>query len=645
MSATAKSYEFQAETTQLLNLMINSLYTHKDIFLRELISNASDALDRLRFESLTNSNILFDSEKLEILIQTDSENHTLTISDNGIGMSRDEVINNIGTIAKSGTSELREKIVKADDQEQIFKLIGQFGVGFYSAFMVADKVELLTRRADQDYAIRWLSEGKGSFTIEETEKETGGTTIKLYLKPVNSEEGIEDYTNRWVISNIVKKYSDFVSYPINLEHPTESLDEKLDTDASESILQKTLLNSMKPLWFKSPKEISEDEYDAFYKHNFHDFESPISHIHLRAEGNFEYQTLLFIPSKAPHDLFYKLSEAGLRLYSKGVLIMDNCAELLPSYLRFLKGLVDSTDFPLNISRQMLQQDRHISQIRKWITKKILEELSRLKSNDPTKYENYWKEFGRAFKEGVSSDLENKDKILSLLLFKSSSSGEDYTTLEEYVSRMKEDQNEIYYLTGESIEVVKNSPHLEIFEEKGLEILYLTDPVDELLVHYLPEYESKRLKSVGKGEIKFSDNEDEAEKKSEIKEKEENSAEFFRFLENALSENIKQARYSNRLTKSPACLVVGSEMEESPFMEKMLLRGKGGGAKQKRILELNPENEFIIKLNRRFTENNSDPLLNDFAQLLFGYALLAEGSEIQDPITFKTAMDSLMNSAV
>jgi molecular chaperone HtpG len=647
MSATAKSYEFQAETTQLLNIMINSLYTNKEIFLRELISNASDAIDRLRFEALTNSEIACDSEKVEISIQTDNENHILIISDNGIGMSREEIVKNIGTIAKSGTSDLRQKIEKARNQEQVFQLIGQFGVGFYSAFMIADKVELITRRADRKKALRWSSTGKGNYTIEETDKETCGTTIKLYLKPPNQEEGIDDYTNRWILSGIVKKYSDFVSYPIILEYLSDDSDENnpVKNEDGPKLLKKTTLNSTKPLWFRNPKEVSEDEYTAFYRHYFHDTENPLSNLHFKAEGTFEYQTLLFIPAKASQDLFYQSAETGLKLYSKGVLIMDSCPDLLPHYLRFLKGLVDSADFPLNISRQMLQQDRHLSQIRKWLTKKVLDELLRLKTEAPTVYETYWNQFGRAFKEGVSNDWENREKIISLLFFKSSESGDKFTTLQEYVSRMNQDQEEIYYLTGESVEVVKNSPHLEIFTEKGFEILYLTDPVDELIVHTLHDFENKRLKSAGKGEIKFKDDENNEVKAAKLKEKEETAAEFFNFLENSLAEYIKQVRYSNRLTKSPACLVVSSEIGESPFMEKMLLRGKGGGIKQKRILELNPDNEFINKLKRRFEANNEDPLLKHFAQLLLGYSLLAEGSEIPDAIGFNTAMNSLMQAAV
>ncbi|MBD3557349.1 molecular chaperone HtpG [Planktothrix sp. FACHB-1355] len=647
MSATAKSFEFQAETAQLLNIMINSLYTNKDIFLRELISNASDAIDRLRFESLTNKEISFDPEKLEILIQTDMENHILVISDNGIGMSRDELIKNIGTIARSGTSTLREKIAQLRNQEQIYRLIGQFGVGFYSAFMVAEKVELITRRADRKKAFRWISEGKGSFTIEETTKESCGTTIRLYLKPAQADEGIEDYTNRWTLSGIVKKYSDFVSYPIVLEHqpdkPETNAPEK--NEVYEKSPERTVLNSMKPLWFRNPKEVSADEYEAFYKHHFHDISSPVSSLHFKAEGVFEYQALLFIPGEAPPDLFYQASKSDLKLYSKGVLIMENCNDLLPRYLRFIKGVIDSTDFPLNISRQMLQQDRHLTQIKKWATKKVLDELLRLKNEEFSKYEIFWNQFGRAFKESVGSDWENREKILSLLLFKSSKAEENFTTLHEYVSRMKEDQDEIYYLTGESIKIVKNSPHLEIFEEKGYEILYLTDPVDELLVHNLHEFENKRIKSVGKGEIKLKEAGEAGEKNDEIKAKEENSAEFFQFLETRLSEYVKQVRFSNRLTKSPACLVVGSEIGESPFMEKILLRGKGGGSKQKRILELNPGNEFIDRFRQRFEANRQDPLLGDFAELLLGYAFLAEGSEIPDTVSFNTAMNSVLSAAV
>jgi molecular chaperone HtpG len=539
-TAKVEEFQFQAETTRLLDLMIHSLYTNKEIFLRELISNASDALDRLRFEALTNPALLEDDDKYEIRLDADKESMTLSISDTGIGMSRDEVITNIGTIAKSGTHELRKNIEESFSRNMVADLIGQFGVGFYSSFMVADRVTLVTRKAGEMTATKWESTGAGSYSLTEGERAGRGTTVTLHLKPVDPENGIEDFTDQWTLSRIVKRHSDFVTYPIickqvreepgsggivNEPEPTVSIEDKI-------------LNSMKPIWSRPQAEVSESEYAEFYRHISHDWTEPFKTVSLKAEGTIEYQALLFIPSQAPHDLFYHGSQSGLRLYAKRVMVMENCENLLPRYLRFIKGVVDSADLPLNISRQTLQQDRHITQIRKWLTKKVLDMMAELFEKDYDKYLKFWGQFGRALKEGVSSDYENKDKILSLLLFESSGDPEKLTTLKGYVERMRDGQDEIYYLTGESRNVVENSPHLEAFKEKGYEVLYLTEPVDELLAQSLWDYEGKRLKSVGKGTVKLGDDEEEKEKaQAELMRKEEESADLLTALQKAVDEHV------------------------------------------------------------------------------------------------------------
>jgi len=650
MAASAEVFQFQAETKQLLNLMINSLYTSKDIFLRELISNASDALDRLRFEALTNHELMSADDKLEIRLSTDREAKTLTISDNGIGMSREEVITNIGTIAKSGTSELRQKMKEGASNEQLAELIGQFGVGFYSAFMVADKVVLVTRRGGSETAVRWESSGDGNYNLTDAEKPERGTTITLHLKPHDPESGMEDYTDKWILTRIVKRYSDFVSYPIvyvGRREGGEVVTEGSETEEQSEksvIIEDKVLNTMKPLWLRSPSEVTDEEYNEFYKHIHHDLEEPLTRIHFRAEGRLEYQSLLFIPRTAPHDLYYHAPERGLRLYAKSVLIMERCEDLVPRYLRFVRGVVDSEDLPLNISRQMLQQDRHITQIQKGITKKILDELATL-ATDEEKYPRFWEQFGRAIKEGLSGDWENREKLISLLLFASSHDPEKLTTLKDYVSRMKEDQTQIFYLTGESRNVVENSPHLEVFKEKGYEVLFLTDPVDELMVQTLPEYDGRKLKSVGKGTMKLGSEEEHQKVEKELKEQEEQASQLLEQLQKKLDEHVKQVRLTNRLTTSPVCLVAGAEHDDSPFVERLLQRGKGGGSKQRRVMELNPQHEIFIKMKERFQNNPDEALLNDYAQLLLGYALLAEGSELPEPAEYNRVVASLMARAL
>lgn len=612
MTTNVETFQFQAEARQVLDLMIHSLYTNKEIFLRELISNASDALDRLRFESLSRPELIGSDEKLEIWIESDPKARTLTVHDNGIGMSRDEVVANIGTIAKSGTRELLQSLKETQSPDVLTTLIGQFGVGFYSAFMVADRVILLTRRAGEDKASEWESTGDGAFTIKETSKFTRGTSITLHLKKFEDDAEIDDFTDKWVISRIVKRYSDFVAYPIIYK----------DKEAKEPDKP---LNSMKPIWTRLRSEVTEEEYKEFYKHISHDWNEPMKTWSFRAEGRSEYQALLFVPSQAPFDLFYATGKFGLHLYVRRVLIMEHCEELLPPYLRFMRGVVDSADLPLNVSRQRLQEDRHIAQIRKWLTKKVLDSLEEMQRGAPDKYLEFWKQFGRVMKEGANFDFDNKDKLVSLYMFESSNDPDKLATLKDYVGRMKQSQNAIYYLTGPSRRAVENSPHLEAFKAKGFEVLYLVDPVDELLVQWLPEFEEKKLKSVAKGAADLGEEKD-------LKKKSKEFSNLLEALQKKLDDRVKEVRLSSRLTSSPACLVV-AEHDVSPNLEKLLNQAKGETTKQKRILELNPDHEIVAKLRDRL----DDAMLQDFAEVLYGYAVLAEGSELADPPRFNQGL--------
>ena len=641
-TATAQdSFQFQAETTQLLHLMIHSLYTQREIFLRELISNASDALDKLRFEALTNTELVPDGHKYEIRLKPDVANKTLIISDTGIGMSRQDLIDHIGTIARSGTQEMRKHMQESQSAEAFADLIGQFGVGFYSAFMVADKVTIVTRRAGEATATQWESAGDGSYTLAEAEKASCGTDIILHLKKPDAENGIEDYTDRWKLSMIVHKYSDFIPYPIIYEGPPQ---EPGEPESKEIKIESKTLNSQKPLWTRRRAEVSDSDYNDFYKHVANDWTDPLKVLPLKAEGTFELEALLFIPAQAPHDLFYHGSESGLKLYAKRVMVMEKCEEVLPHYLRFVKGVVDSSDLPLNISRQRLQQDRHITQIRKWLTKKLLEALAELKEKESEKYLKFWGQFGRAIKEGVSSDYENKDKILPLLLFESSHDPKELTTLGDYVSRMKPEQKEILYLTGESRKVIENSPHLESVRQKGYEVLYLSDPVDELMVQSLHEFQEHKLKSVTKGRFELGTDEEKKQAEEQIKQKEEEYKSFLEACQKKLDDYVKQIRVSSRLVDSPACLVT-EEHEYSPHLERLLQKGKGGGPKQRRIMELNPSHPIIQKLHDRFKSNSDDATLGDAIELLFELALVAEGSEIADPVRLNRLTLDLLQKAV
>jgi len=618
MTTNTETFQFQAEARQVLDLMIHSLYTQKEIFLRELISNASDALDRLRFEALSRPELIGPDEKLEIWIESDPKARTLTISDNGIGMSREEVVANIGTIAKSGTRELLESL-RDKPSETLTTLIGQFGVGFYSAFMAADRVTLLTRRAGEEKAVQWESSGDGTFTVTEASKFTRGTSVTLHLKKFEEDAEVDDFTEKRVIERIVKRYSDFVSYPIIYKsHDTKEPDRTL--------------NSMKPIWTRPRSEVKDDEYKEFYKHISHDWNEPMETWSFRAEGRSEYQALLFVPSQAQFDLFYATGKFGLHLYVRRVLIMEHCEDLLPPYLRFLRGVVDSADLPLNVSRQRLQEDRHVTQIRKWLTKKVLESLEEMQKNENEGYIRLWAQFGRVLKEGIM-DFENKEKLTGLYLFESSHDPGKLTTLKDYVARMNTDQSAIYFLTGPSRRAVENSPHLEAFREKRYEVLFLVDPVDEMLVQWLPECEGKKLKSVGKGVADLGE-------EQELKEKEREFSKLTSALLKKLEDRLKEVRLSSRLTSSPACLVV-AEGEASPHLERLLKQVKGETTQQKRIMEINANHEIIAKMRDRA----DDPMLDDFAEVLYGYALLAEGSEIHDPMIFNQAVMRILGKAI
>jgi molecular chaperone HtpG len=642
----SQSYTFQAETRQLLDLMIHSLYSNKEIFLRELISNASDALDRLRFEALSAPELAGEGWEPRIRLEPDAAARTLTVHDNGIGMSRGEVIEHIGTIAKSGTRELMERVKEAKQEATIEKLIGQFGVGFYSSFMVADRVELVTRRAGEEDATHWRSSGGDRYEVGPAERAEHGTSVILHLKPVDEEAGLADFTEEWTLRRVVKRYSDFVAYPVLL--PVERDEEvEVETAAGETetktgkVTEEQRLNSQKPIWARDDAEVTEDDYKEFYKHVSGDWNDPMERIAVRAEGRFEYRALLFVPGQAPYDLFYVGSKPGLQLYVRRVQIMEACEDLLPHYLRFVKGVVESPDLPLNVSREMLQQDRHIKAIEKNLTKKVLDRLAEMAEKEPERYHGtFWPEFGRAVKEGASQDYANRERLLPLLRFSSSHDPEKLTSLADYVSRMKPDQEEIYYITAESREVAASSPHLEAFRDQGYEVLFLVDPVDELLVQTVHEFDGKRLKSIGKGTVELGNEEERKQRKEKLEERETAMRPLLDKLQGLLDATVKHVRLSARLTASPACLV-GAEHDYSPQLERLLQKGKGGGPQQRRILELNPDHPVVAGLQRRHAADAEDSAVASTAQLLLGYAYLAEGSEIPDPVGFNVRLAELM----
>ncbi|MFG3345662.1 molecular chaperone HtpG [Streptomyces sp. NPDC048018] len=627
MTSSVETLDFQAETRQLLRLVIHSIYSNKDIFLRELISNASDALDKLRLESLAGSLPDADTSDLHIRLEIDEDARTLTVRDNGIGMSRDDLVELIGTIAKSGTADLLEKIRESKDATTAESLIGQFGVGFYSAFMVADKVTVRTRRAGTDSATQWESDGEGSYTIQTVDDLPVGTSVTLHLKPVDSEDGIADYLSASKIRQIVKQYSDFIRWPIRMAA------EPTDADGSTPSSGLDTLNSMKALWARPRAEVSEDEYNEFYKQISHDWLDPAETIHMRAEGTFEYEALLFIPSQAPFDLFSRETKRDVQLYVKRVFIMDDCEALMPNYLRFVKGVVDAHDLSLNVSRELLQHDRQIAGVRRRLVKKVLGALKDMQSKDAERYAKVWDQFGRVLKEGLIEDTDNTEALLQLVSAASTHDPEKTTTLREYVERMKDGQDTIYYLTGETRATVENSPHMEAFTAKGYEVLILTDPVDEVWVDQVPGFDGHRLQSIAKGQVDLDDTADgEKDTDAEKAQREQDFAALLPWLTTTLSDHVKQVRLSSRLTTSAAC-IVGDAHDVTPALERMYRAMGRQMPPVKRILELNPAHPLVTALRTAHDADAENPALTEIAELVYGSALLAEGGDLPDPARF------------
>jgi molecular chaperone HtpG len=606
----AETFEFQVEARQLLQLMIHSIYSNKDVFLRELVSNASDALDKLRIESLRDDTLGADTSDLHVSLEPDEEARTLTVRDNGIGMSHDEVVQLIGTIANSGTAAFLKELKEAKDSAAAEDLIGQFGVGFYSSFMVADEVTLVTRRAGESQGTRWSSSGEGTYSVETVEDAPQGTAVTLHLKPVDTEDKLYDYTSPAKLREIVKRYSDFITWPIRLAGEEEPI------------------NSRKALWARPRDEVSDEEYHELYKHISHDWTDPLETIRMQAEGTFEYQALLFIPSHAPYDLFMQGYKRGVQLYVKRVFVMDDCEALLPDYLRFVKGVVDAQDLSLNVSREILQQDRQIQMMHRRLTKKILSTVKDMMTGDPERYATFWREFGVVLKEGLLSDFDNRETLLSVSSFASTHDKKKPTTLKEYLERMKEGQEEIYYLTGDSRQTLENSPHMEAFRDKGVEVLLLTDPVDQVWVENIPEFEGKKFQSVAKGEVDLGTAEEKKEAEAEREKRREEFSPLLTWMTERLSEDVKEVRLSSRLTVSPAC-VVSDDHDTPPGLQNMYRAMGHEIPRSKRILELNPEHALITGLNSAYGERKDDPALADTAELIYGMALLAEGDEPRD----------------
>ncbi|MES9818273.1 MAG: molecular chaperone HtpG [Candidatus Thiodiazotropha sp.] len=627
VEAHKETLDFQAEVSQVLNLVIRSLYSNKEIFLRELVSNASDAAEKLRFEALTDEALFEEDPELRVRVTLDKEAGTVTISDNGIGMSRQEVAETIGTIASSGTRKFFEAM--SGDQTKDSELIGQFGVGFYSAFIVADKVTLLTRRAGlgQEHGVRWESDGEGSFTIENVDKATRGTDVVLHLRE-DEKEFLEGYRLRSIIS----KFSDHITIPVEMEKEHYGEDEeKPETAEFERV------NKGTALWMRNRSDISEEEYHEFYKHVSHDFENPLTHVHNKVEGNNEYTALLYIPQRAPFDLWDRDQKHGVKLFVRRVFIMDEADKLMPRYLRFVKGVVDSDDLPLNVSREILQHNRKIDTIRQANVKRIMSALEKLAESDKEKYQTFWDEFGKVMKEGPAEDYANRDRIAGLLRFATThnETDEQNVSLADYVSRMQEGQDKIYYITADSPAAARFSPHLEVLKKKGVEVLLLSDRVDEWLVTSLTEFEGKQLQSVAKGALDLGELEDKEEKESSEKQSEEHK-ELLQRMQDVLGEAVKEIRISQRLTDSPACLVV-EEHDMSANLARVLKSVGQDAPQTKPIMEINAEHPLVERLEG---EQDGDKF-GDLTKVLFDQAQLAEGGQLDDPAAFVRRLNSLM----
>ncbi len=621
---TTEKLAFQAEVKQLLQLMIHSLYSNKEIVLRELISNASDAADKLRFEGLSNGALYENDSELKIRISFDKAERTVTISDNGIGMSRDEVVRNIGTIAKSGTKEFFQNLT--GDQAKDANLIGQFGVGFYSAFIIADKVTLITRRAGEQDAVQWQSTGEGDFTIETVEKAGRGTDVILHLR-----EGEDEFLNDWKLKTIVRKYSDHITLPIIMKKSEWKDGEQIPTDEDETV------NKASALWARSKNDITEEEYQEFYKHVSHDFENPLAYSHSRVEGKQEYISLLYIPTKAPFDLYDRERRQGIKLYVKRVFIMEDAEKLMPQYLRFVRGVIDSADLPLNVSREILQDSRDVEAIKNGSVKKVLSLLEDLAENKPEEYAKFWNEFGRVMKEGPGEDWSNKDKIAGLLRFASTHADNDTqnVSLKDYISRMKPEQEAIYYITADTFAAAQHSPHLEIFRKKGIEVLLMSDKVDEWLLGSLTEFEGKKLQSIAKGDLDLGKLQDESEKEAQ-KKVEEEAKSLVERIKSTLGEAVKEVRVTHRLTDSPACLVAG-EHDVSGNLARILKAAGQKAPESKPILEINPTHRLIERLK----SESDEAKFADYTHVVFDQALLAEGGQLEDPASFVRRMNSLI----
>ena len=618
---------FEAEVKQILELMIHSVYSDKEIFLRELISNASDACDKLRFESVSDDSLMQDDAELKIRIEIDKKKKTVSVIDNGVGMSRDEVISNIGTIARSGTKKFCESLT--GDQAKDSNLIGQFGVGFYSAFIVADEVTVLTRRAgqDADTGIKWQSTGDGEYTLENIERETRGTEIILHIR-----KEMKEFLEAIRLQTIIRKYSDHISLPILMKK--EKSEE--DKDAEDKGEEYEAVNKAAALWARPKKDISEEEHNEFYKHITHDYDDPLAWTHNHVEGRSSYTSLLYIPKRAPFDLWDKNSKHGVKLYVRRVFIMDNAEQLLPEYLRFVRGVIDSNDLPLNMSRELLQRDKMIDSIRTASIKRILILLEGMAKKDQDKYADFWNEFGPVLKEGVISDHDYRDRLAKLLRFATTKGdGEKQSvSLEDYVGRMQEGQDKIYYVSAESYSAAVNSPHLEIFRDKDIEVFILHDRIDEWLVNHLTDFEEKQLQSVAKGALDLGDSKEEDKEKVEKAEGEYKS--LIEKAQETLGEKVKEVRITNRLTKSPACLVA-DEHDMGANMQRILSAVGQAAPMSKPVLEINPDHDLLIRLR----DESDDKRFDDWVNVLFDQALLAEGGQLEDPATYVSRMNDLL----
>ncbi|TXH69334.1 MAG: molecular chaperone HtpG [Thiothrix sp.] len=625
MSAPEKeNLQFQTEVNQLLHLMIHSLYSNKEIFLRELISNAADACDKLRFEAIGNDSLYENDSDLRVEVEFDSAAHTITIRDNGIGMNRDEVVSNIGTIARSGTKDFLQKLT--GDQKKDAHLIGQFGVGFYSAFIVADKVTLTTRRAglEKDQAVRWESDAQSGYSLETVTKETRGTEIVLHLK--EEEQGL---ANDWRLRSIIRKYSDHIPLPVKMLKAAE--------EEGQTSTEWEVINKANALWRRSKNEIKDEEYQEFYKHISHDWEDALAWSHNRVEGNLEYTSLLYLPSRAPFDLYEQKQQHGIKLYVQRVFIMDDAEHLMPRYLRFVRGVIDSSDLPLNVSREILQSNKIIDSMKSGSVKKVLGLLESMAKDEPEKYTKFWKEFGRVLKEGPGEDFSNREQVAKLLRFASTQtdSADQTVSLEDYISRMKEGQDKIYYITADSHTAAKNSPHLEVFRKKGIEVLLLSDRVDEWLTNSLHEFEGKQLQSVAKGALDLSKLDSE-EDKEEQKKVEEQAKNLITHIKESLNDKVEDVRVSHRLTSSPSCIVL-NEHDMALYMQHLLKQAGHEMPSTKPVLEINPSHPLLARMEAE----TDDERFAEWASVLLDQAILAEGGQLEDPAGFVHRLNKLM----